>query len=58
MGEEVQNTKKRLAMHIYVLPNLVTTGNLFFGFFAIIQAIKGQFWIVLKHARNQLAKNE
>lgn len=43
MGEEVQNTKKRLAMHIYVLPNLVTTGNLFFGFFAIIQAIKGQF---------------
>lgn len=30
-------------MHIYVLPNLVTTGNIFFGFFAIIQSIKGNF---------------
>jgi len=35
--------KKKWAMHIYVLPNLVTTGNVFFGFFAIIQAIKGQY---------------
>lgn len=43
MVQELQNTKKRLAMHIYVLPNLVTTGNLFFGFFAIIQATKGNF---------------
>jgi CDP-diacylglycerol--serine O-phosphatidyltransferase len=34
---------RRLAMHIYVLPNLVTTGNMFFGFFAIVQAIKGEF---------------
>jgi CDP-diacylglycerol--serine O-phosphatidyltransferase len=34
---------KKLAMHIYVLPNLVTTGNIFFGFFAMIQAIKGSF---------------
>lgn len=34
---------KKLAMHIYVLPNLVTTGNLFFGFFAIIQSVKGDF---------------
>jgi CDP-diacylglycerol--serine O-phosphatidyltransferase len=32
-----------MGMHIYVLPNLVTTANLFFGFFAIIQAIKGEF---------------
>jgi len=30
-----------MGMHIYVLPNLVTTANMFFGFFAIIQAIKG-----------------
>lgn len=30
-------------MHIYVLPNLVTTANMFFGFFAIIQAIKGEY---------------
>jgi CDP-diacylglycerol---serine O-phosphatidyltransferase len=38
-----QDTPKKLAMHIYVLPNLVTTGNVFFGFFAIISAIRGQF---------------
>lgn len=35
--------RRRLAMHIYLLPNLMTTGNLFCGFFAIIQAIKLQF---------------
>lgn len=34
---------KRLAMYIYVLPNLMTTGNLFFGFFAIIQALKTNY---------------
>ena len=34
---------KRLAMYIYILPNLMTTANLFSGFFAIIQALKGQF---------------
>jgi CDP-diacylglycerol--serine O-phosphatidyltransferase len=34
---------KKLSMHIYVLPNLVTTANLFFGFFAVIQAIAGNF---------------
>lgn len=34
---------QRLAMYIYVLPNLMTTGNLFCGFFAVVQAIKGQF---------------
>ncbi|PIS11330.1 MAG: CDP-diacylglycerol--serine O-phosphatidyltransferase [Bdellovibrio sp. CG10_big_fil_rev_8_21_14_0_10_47_8] len=35
--------QKRLAMHIYVLPNLVTTGNIFFGFYAIIHAVKGDY---------------
>jgi CDP-diacylglycerol--serine O-phosphatidyltransferase len=35
--------KKKLAMHIYILPNLMTTGNLFCGFFAIIASIKGSF---------------
>ncbi len=35
--------RKKLAMHIYVLPNLMTTGNLFFGFFAIIQSMQGEF---------------
>ncbi|XGC81285.1 CDP-diacylglycerol--serine O-phosphatidyltransferase [Bdellovibrio bacteriovorus] len=34
---------QRLAMYIYILPNLMTTGNLFSGFFAVIQAIKGNF---------------
>jgi len=34
---------KKLAIYIYVLPNLMTTGNLFCGFFAIIQALKGNF---------------
>jgi len=40
---ETNERPRRLAMHIYVLPNLVTTGNAFFGFFAIIQAIKGDY---------------
>lgn len=34
---------QKLAMYIYILPNLMTTGNLFSGFFAVIQAIKGNF---------------
>lgn len=34
---------QRLAMYIYVLPNLMTTGNLFSGFFAVIQSIKGNY---------------
>jgi CDP-diacylglycerol--serine O-phosphatidyltransferase len=35
--------KKQLSMHVYVLPNLLTTGNLFFGFYAIVHAIHGRF---------------
>lgn len=34
---------RRLSMHIYLLPNLVTTGNLFFGFYSVIYAMKGDF---------------
>lgn len=34
---------QRLSMYIYVLPNLMTTGNLFCGFFAVMMAIKGNF---------------
>ena len=34
---------QRLHMYIYVLPNLMTTGNLACGFFAVMQAIKGNF---------------
>lgn len=33
----------RPGMHIYVLPNLITTLNMFMGYVAIIQAIKGEF---------------
>lgn len=44
MPEQSQQPQpRRLAMHIYVLPNLVTTGNIFCGFFAIIQAVGGHF---------------
>jgi CDP-diacylglycerol---serine O-phosphatidyltransferase len=35
--------RQRMGMHIYVLPNLLTTGNLFFGFYAIIACIKGEY---------------
>lgn len=38
MGKE-----KKVAMYIYVLPNLMTTANLFFGFFATILAMRGEF---------------
>lgn len=41
--EYAAEPKKRLSMHIYLLPNLVTTGNIFFGFFAVIQSIKGEY---------------
>lgn len=33
----------RLSMYIYVLPNLMTTGNLFSGFYSVILSIKGQY---------------
>lgn len=35
--------KRKLAIHIYLLPNMLTTANLFFGFFAVIQAVRGEF---------------
>ena len=39
---EPKNTQ-RMRRGIYVLPNLFTTGALFFGFFAIIQGILGNY---------------
>ncbi|MFW7377872.1 MAG: CDP-diacylglycerol--serine O-phosphatidyltransferase [Oligoflexus sp.] len=36
-------TKKRLGGAVYILPNLFTTGNLFFGFFAIVKALQGDY---------------
>lgn len=42
-----QGTKKilteKMHMNIYVLPNLLTTGNMFFGFYGIVQAINENF---------------
>lgn len=35
--------RRRVGVHIYVLPNLLTTMNMFFGFFAIIYSINGNF---------------
>ena len=34
---------KRLGGAVYILPNLITTGNIFFGFFSIIKGLQGQF---------------
>lgn len=28
---------------VYILPNLITTGNIFFGFFSIIKGLQGEF---------------
>ena len=41
--EESNESGKKLAMYIYILPNLMTTANLFCGFFSIIHSIKGDF---------------
>lgn len=35
--------RDRLSIHIFILPNLLTTGNMFSGFFSIISAIRGDF---------------
>ena len=34
---------KKLGMYIYILPNLMTTANLFCGFFSVILSIQGNF---------------
>ncbi len=35
--------KRKLGGAIYILPNLITTGNLFFGFFSIVKGLQGNF---------------
>ncbi len=40
---EAGKSARKLGVHIYVLPNLLTTLNMFCGFFAIIYSIYGQF---------------
>ena len=44
-AEGYSKSGKRLGMYIYILPNLVTTANLFSGFYSIIYAIKGEYKI-------------
>lgn len=41
--KRLRRLRMRPGMHIYILPNLITTMNLFMGFLAIIQAIQGQY---------------
>ena len=38
-----EKIKETGASHIYVLPNLLTTTNMFFGFMSIIFAIRGEY---------------
>lgn len=35
--------RERMGINIYILPNLLTTGNMFCGFFSVIYAIRGEF---------------
>ena len=37
------NVSKRLGGAVYVVPNLITTGNLLFGFLCIYRALQGEF---------------
>ena len=37
--------RERMGINIYVLPNLLTTGNMFCGFFSVIYAMRGEFII-------------
>ncbi len=41
--EGYSKTGKKLGMYIYILPNLMTTANLFCGFFSVILSIKGSY---------------
>jgi CDP-diacylglycerol--serine O-phosphatidyltransferase len=43
MKKKKRSKKRRLERGIYVLPNLLTSANLFCGFYAIIAAIQGNF---------------
>lgn len=34
---------EKRGVHIYILPNILTTGNMFFGFVSIVHSLKGDF---------------
>lgn len=42
MSSSSEVPAKKLSMHIYILPNLLTTANLFCGFYAVILSIQNQ----------------
>jgi CDP-diacylglycerol---serine O-phosphatidyltransferase len=42
-ARDQETRPRRLGGAVYILPNLITTGNLFFGFFSIIKSLNGQF---------------
>ncbi len=35
--------RRKLGGAVYILPNLITTGNLFFGFFSMVRSLHGHF---------------
>lgn len=37
--------REKMGVHIYVLPNLLTTGNMFSGFFSLVYAMRGEYLI-------------
>jgi len=41
--KQKKRLRDRLHVNIYVLPNLITTGNMFCGFYAIIHSIMGDY---------------
>lgn len=41
MAEKVR--RRRIGGAVYILPNLITTGNLFFGFFSMVKSLQGDF---------------
>lgn len=36
---------KKLGSAVYILPNILTTGNLFFGFFSIVKTLDGKYYV-------------
>lgn len=38
-----ERLRERVGVHIYILPNILTTANMFCGFFSIIHSIRGEF---------------
>lgn len=43
VAEGYSKSGKKLGMYIYILPNMMTTANLFCGFYSMIFSIKGDF---------------